>query len=293
MGFEACHPAVNLIYFAAVIFGTVTFRHPIFLAISMACAVAYSLKRNHLRSLIFDAILLIFVAAFTVYYATFHHFGVTNLGRLFTGNRVTLESIVYGAVIGVCVAGVAIWFTCVLNVFSSDKVVYLFGRVSPRLSLFLSVALRLTPRVVGEAKRINRARRGIGRGCGQGNPLRRVRNAIAVFSALITWTLETTATSSDAMRCRGSSLRGRTAFSIYRFDHRDRAYVIGVFFCLTLTLMALLLGQVDMQYDPRLVFPKITVMSYLFFGGYAALCLMPLGLELWTEHRFRAARKCL
>lgn len=293
MGFEACHPAVNLIYFAAVIFGTVTFRHPIYLAISMACALAYSLKRNRLRALILDVLLLIFVVAYTLYFATFHHFGVTDLGTLFTGNRVTLESIVYGAVIGVCVAGAVMWFACVLNVFSSDKVVYLFGRVSPRLSLFLAVALRMTPRVIDAAKRIDRSRRGIGRGCTQGNILRRIRNTISVFSMLITWTIEAMATMSDSMRCRGSALRGRSAFSIYRFDHRDRAYVIGVFFCLTLTLMALLLGQVDMQYDPRLVFPKITVMSYLFFGGYAALCLMPLGLELWTEHRFRAARRSL
>ena len=36
MGFERCHPAVNLIYFATVIAGTVTFQHPVFLAISFA-----------------------------------------------------------------------------------------------------------------------------------------------------------------------------------------------------------------------------------------------------------------
>ena len=29
MGFEACHPAVNLIYFAAVIFGMLAFQHPV------------------------------------------------------------------------------------------------------------------------------------------------------------------------------------------------------------------------------------------------------------------------
>lgn len=34
MGFERCHPAVNLIYFAAVIAGAVTFQHPVFLMLS-------------------------------------------------------------------------------------------------------------------------------------------------------------------------------------------------------------------------------------------------------------------
>ncbi len=291
MGFEKCHPAVNFIYFVAVIFGTVTFQHPIFLTISFLCAFAYSARRNGWKAVVFDLSLLVFVLAYAVYYGTFHHFGVTNLGTLFTGNRITLESLVYGLVIGICVAGVMIWLSCVYSVFSSDKVVYLFGRVSPRLSLFLAITLRMVPRIKGEARKINRAQQGIGRGIDQGNVLRRLKNVIRIFSMLITWTVESLATASESMRSRGSSLRGRKAFSIYRFDNRDRAYVIGVFFCLTVTLMALLLGQVYMQYDPRLVFPKITVMSYVFYAGYAMLCLMPLLLELWTEHLFRRARR--
>lgn len=293
MGFERCHPAVNFIYFVAVIFGTVTFQHPIVLAISCFCAAAYCTKRNGWKGLAFSISLLIFVAAYALYYAAFHHFGVTNLGTIFTGNRITLESLVYGLVIGICVAGVMIWFSCVYSVFSSDKVVYLFGRVSPRLSLFLAITLRMVPRVKGEARKINRAQQGIGRGVTQGNVFRRMKNAIRIFSMLISWLIEALGTASDSMRSRGSLLRGRRAFSIYRFDNRDRAYVIGVFFCLTVTLMSLLLDQVYMQYDPRLVFPKITGMSYVFYAGYAALCLMPLGLEVWTEYRFKKARKKL
>ena len=40
MGFEACHPAVNFIFFAAVLYGSATFRHPVFLAIAYLCAFA-------------------------------------------------------------------------------------------------------------------------------------------------------------------------------------------------------------------------------------------------------------
>lgn len=90
------------------------------------------------------------------------------------------------------------------------------------------------------------------------------------------------------MQSRGSSLRGRTAFSIYRFDNRDRAYVIGMFFCLTLAIMAVLLGQTDMVYDPRIIWRKV---NPLFFAGYTVLCLMPPGLEIWTEYQFQKARE--
>lgn len=293
MGFERCHPAVNLLYFSSVIAGTLGFFHPVYLLISYVCAACYAVWRGGGRALAFVLGLLPCIALFAMYYSSYTHFGVTVLRHNFVGNNMTLEALVYGAALGLSAAGVMVWFSCVYAVFSSDKVVYLFGRVSPKLSLFLAILLRLVPRIKGEARRINTARNGVGRGAGQGNVLRRAGNALAVFSMLITWTAESLVTASESMACRGGRLRGRTAFSLYRFDHRDRVYVIATFTCLTVTAMAAALGQGEMQYGPRLVFPPLTAMSYVFFAGYAALCLMPLGLELWTAYRFAKARRAL
>ena len=291
MGFEACHPAVNLLYFAAVIFGMIVFKHPVFLGISFLCAFAYSVKRNRWKAVIFNTVLIPLAALFALYYSSYHHFGMTELGVNFVGNRLTLESMAYGLVLGFAAAGVMVWFSCVYSVFTTDKVVYLFGRVSPRLSLVLAVLLRMVPRLKQEARRINTAQRGIGRGTDQGNLLRRTVNCIRIFSMLITWTIGALKLSSDSMRSRGSVLRGRTAFSICRFDNRDRAYVIGLFACLTVTAMGYMLRQTRMVYDPRLLWTPITVMSYVFYLCYAVFCLMPMGLELWTEWRFKRARE--
>ena len=165
---------------------------------------------------------------------------------------------------------------------------YLFGKASPRLSLFLAILLRMVPRIKGEAKRIHTARKGLGKGIDQGGLWQRMKNGIRIFSMLISWTIGSLATMSDSMRSRGSSLRGRTAFSIYRFDNRDRAYVITLFACLTLTVMAALLGLTDMVYDPLIIWKPIAAADSLLCIGYAVLCLMPLILELWTDYRFSA-----
>ena len=290
MGFEACHPAVNLIYFAAVMFGMLSFQHPVFLAISFTCAFAYSWKRNKGKALLFNLCLLPCVVAFALYYSSYHHFGMTVLWQNHIGNNMTLESFAYGNVLGLQVAGAVIWMSCVYSVFSSDKVVYLFGKVSPRLSLFLAILLRMVPRIKAEAKRIHTARKGLGKGIDQGNLWQRINNGIRIFSMLISWTIGSLATMSDSMRSRGSSLRGRTAFSIYRFDNRDRLFVIGLFLCLTLTAMAMLQGLTDMVYDPLILWESIAAANWIFCAGYAILCLMPLGLELWTDHCFRMAR---
>ena len=288
MGFERCHPAVNLLFFAAVLVGTMVFQHPVFLVVSFLCAFAYSVKRNGWKAWVFNLCLLPLIAAFALYYSSYTHFGMTVLAQNYVGNNMTLESLVYGVVLGVMGAGVCIWFSCVFSVFTTDKVVYLFGKVSPRLSLFLAIALRMIPRIQKEARRINMARQGIGRGANQGNCWQRLRNSLRIFSMLITWTIDSLTIAAESMGSRGSNLRGRTAFSIYRFDNRDRALVIGFFFCLTLTMMAYLLGQTDMVYDPRILWKKV---NPLFCIGYTTLCLIPLGLELWTEYCFRKARE--
>ena len=287
MGFERCHPAVNFIYFAAVFVGMITFQHPVFLAISFLCAFAYSIKRNGIKALVFNLCLLPLILAFGLYYSSYTHFGMTVLKQNMIGNNMTLESLIYGFVLGVIGVGCCIWFSCVFSVFTTDKVVYLFGKVSPRLSLFLAISLRMIPRIKKEAKRINMAQQGIGRGANQGELWQRVRNCVRIFSMLLTWTIDSLTIASESMRSRGSSLWGRKAFSIYRFDNRDRAYVIGLFLCLTLTMMAVLLGQTDMVYDPRILW--VTV-NPVFCIGYGILCLMPLMLELWTEYQFRKAR---
>ena len=59
--------------------------------------------------------------------------------------------------------------------------------------------------------------------------------------------------STVSMKSRGYSLRGRTAFSIYRFDNRDRSFVVMIFLCLTLWASAILLDQTEIYYNPEII----------------------------------------
>ena len=291
MGFESCHPAVNFIFFAAALYGTVRFDHPVFLAIACASAFAYSVRRCGKRAAAVNLGFLPLILAFALYYSSYHHFGVTVLRQNFIGNNLTVESFVCGLVIGLQFATLCMWLEAVFRVVTSDKVVYLFGRVSPRLSLFLTILLRFIPRIGREARKIDLARKGIGRGSNQGNLFRRICNCLRMFSMLITWMISALALESDSMRSRGSLLRGRTAFSIYRFDNRDRAFVIALFSGITLTAMGAILGATTMFYNPRIIWKPLESVSAVTAAGYAAVCLLPMGLELWTEYRFQRARR--
>ena len=291
MRFDSYHPAINFIFFAAAITCTIWFDHPVFLAISYVAAILYSVKLNGKRGLIFDLVLIPLMVLYVLWYSYYTHFGVTVLGQNFFGNDMTLESIVYGFVIAVTVAAVSMWMSCFFAVVSSDKVVYLFGRISPKLSLFLSILLRSVPRIKQTARRIEISQEGVGKGYRQGNIGRRFLNLVRLISILITWTLENFIESTQSMKSRGYSLRGRTAFSIYRFDNRDRSFVVILFLCLTLMTMAILLDQVTILYDPEIIFNRITPVSGVFYAAYAALLLLPMGLQIAGERAFERTRK--
>ena len=96
-----------------------------------------------MKAVAFDSVLLLLTGAFALYYITYNHFGITVIEQNFIGNSITLESPVYGAVFGLTVSGVMVWLSCVYSLFTTDKVVYLFGKASPKLSLFLSILLRM------------------------------------------------------------------------------------------------------------------------------------------------------
>ena len=286
MRFDSYHPMINLIYFVTAIACAVNFQHPVYLAISFVCAFVYSVKLNGKRSCIFNLCLIPLVFAYAAWYSYYNHFGITNLRMNFVGNQITLEAVTVGIVRGVKIATVIMIFSCIFAVVSADKVVYLFGRISPRLSLYLSVLLRFIPRVKQRAKRIELSRRGIGKGCFQGNPLQCFLHMCSFLSILITWTLEDFMDSAASMKCRGYSLRGRTAFSIYRFDNRDRGFVIAIFTCLTVTFMAVAFNQTRIQYNPVIMMNRITGMSIIFYAAYGILLLLPMLLQIAGEKQF-------
>lgn len=281
---------INLIFFAGAIVCAIAFNHPIALGIGWLCAFAYSIKLNGRRAVVFNIMMAVLATLFAVVYASFNHFGVTEIGRNAIGNRYTLESFIVGIVIGVKADIVIMWLSCLLAVFTSDKVAFLLGRCSPRLSLMFSVLLRLVPRTKLEAKRIDSAQSAIGCGARQGSLPRRIRNGAREASQTITWAIDNAMLASDSMRSRGAKLQCRSAFSIYRFDKRDRALVIALFFLLSLLLAGVLLDQMSILYNPEIVMNRMTPLSWLFFAGYLVFCLLPLMLEIISEWNYERLR---
>lgn len=162
--FSGYHPAINFLYFGLVLLFSMCFMHPASRAISLCCSLAYSINLNGGKAVRFSLrYLLPMMAVAMLVDPAFNHEGATILAYLPSGNPLTLESIVYGLSAAAMMASVILWFSCYNAVMTSDKFVYLFGRVIPALSLVLSMALRFAPKFKAQLHTVSEAQRCVGR----------------------------------------------------------------------------------------------------------------------------------
>ncbi|MDO4288993.1 MAG: energy-coupling factor transporter transmembrane component T [Eubacterium sp.] len=290
--FSTYHPAINFFYFAAVIILSMCFQHPVMQGISLVTAVIYAVivlgPRKALRfNLLFMLPVLILT---TILNPLFNHYGVTILGYFPNGNPITLESMIYGFVMGLTLITVMIWFACYNKVMTSDKFIYLFGRIIPSLSLIISMVLRFVPMFKAQMKKISDGQKCVGRDVSNGNILERISHGIKILSIMITWALENAIESADSMRARGYGLRGRTAFSLYRFDRRDGLLTIVMLIVAAGLALGLFLGYGFVQYNPVFKIAPLNVLGVLTYLFYAALCLAPTVVDAISELRWKKLR---
>ncbi|MWV47183.1 energy-coupling factor transporter transmembrane protein EcfT [Paenibacillus sp. HJL G12] len=275
--FSTYHPVVNFAYFTAMLLFSMIFMHPVFQVIALISALAYSVLLKGKSAVKFHTLymlpLLLFMAVIN---PAFNHAGVTILFYLKSGNPVTLESILFGAAAACMFVTVIVWFSCYNAVMTSDKFIYLFGKILPSLSLIFSMVLRFVPRYITQMKVISSAQKCIGRDISQGNVVQRARNGIKILSIMTTWALENAIETADSMKSRGYGLRGRTSYSIFRLDRRDRIMLALMSTFIAFVLIGAVMGENTIRFFPSVKMSGITPMSIAVYTAYFLLCMVPV-----------------
>jgi len=288
--FSHYHPLVNFLYFALVLVYAMVLMHPVCLLISLVSAVLYVIELTGRRGLGLSlrvGLPVMLLAALVN--PAFNHAGMTILTYLPTGNPLTMESILYGLAAGTMLCAVLLWFVCYNSVMTSDKFVYLFGRVIPALSLVLSMTLRFVPLFRQQMDTVRQSQFCIGRDASSGSVWQRARKAITIFSIMVTWALENAIETADSMRSRGYGLKGRTAFSIFRMEERDRYALLWLGFCGVYLTCGAIAGGLKWWYFPALTGTLTQPMTVSFYLVYLALCLTPVILDRREARAWRCS----
>ncbi len=283
--FYELHPGVSFSYFALALIFTMFFTHPVCLIISFLCAALYAALlcggKALLRRMLFIAPIMLFTSLLN---PLFNHSGATILAYFPDGNPLTLESIVYGAFAAVMMGSAVMWFICFNAVMDSDRIICLFGRIMPSVSLVITITLRFIPIYLRRMRDTwdvqSCAHREGGRGA-------KLRMAFTVVSSVTSWALESGIETADSMKARLYGSGRRTSYSLYRFDVRDGIY--SVVFAFTGGLFAVLAacGYASWQYFP--VFSVSCSGGSIFaFASLLIFYLIPTFAEIKEALKWRS-----
>lgn len=292
--FFKLHPAVNFIFFAFVLALSMFIMNPICLALSLVCAFVNAVYLNGLRTIkLCLKFILPMVLLIVLINPVFNHQGVTILTYFPWDNPLTLESIVYGIASAALLSSVVLWFSVFNSVMTSDKIVYLFGKIIPSLSLVLSMSLRFVPKFSAQLKNVRNAQRCIGRDVSDGSAVSRIKNGIRIISIMLSWSMENAIETADSMKSRGFGLKGRTAYSIYKFDRRDLVVLIIVALLGVSVSVLAIMGVIDFTYYPSIKGSLTDVPSLIVFFLYGILMLIPTILNIGEGIKWKRLRSVI
>lgn len=290
MTFSSYHPIVNFIFFVIVMMVTMFIMHPCLLILSFAAAMIYSYYLKGKKALRFNLLFIpILWLIMAIANPLFTHQGVTILVYM-NGNPITLESIVYGCAAATMFTAVMMWFSCYNVIMTSDKFIYLFGRLIPGASLILSMILRFVPKYRNQAKKISISQKCIGRDVSNGNIVGRARNGMKIISIMTTWALENGIETADSMKSRGYGLTGRTSFSIFRFDYRDKLFCLAMLVFFAVVMIGLGTGSIYIVYYPAIKVNMNAIYAVAVYLSFGILCFMPLITDIWEGMKWHAMR---
>lgn len=289
--FNNCHPVVNFAFFAVVIGFSMFFMHPAALGVSLIGAVCFYIRLRGGRGVGFLIKLVLPAAVITaVINALFNHRGETVLARFPNGSPITLESLLYGLSAAAMMTCVLIWFACFSDVMTSDKLMYLFGKLIPPMSLVLSMTLRFVPRFREQFARVREARLCMGKPAAD-SLKGKMKEAFGCFSVMAVWSLEGSADTADSMKSRGFGLRGRTTFAIFRFSARDVCLLVWLAACAAFVIVGAANGCFAWEYFPNVGGELPTSpLSAAAFAVYLAAALTPLFVDILEGLQWRSSR---
>lgn len=277
--FSSYHPSVLMVYFAAVIAITMFAGHPVLLVLALAGGFCLSLTAEEsarsVKNLVFFSLFFILISLSN---PLFSHKGITVLFFL-NSNPVTLESLFYGMGTGAMVVGVMYWFRNYSAIMTTEKFLYLFGRIMPRLTLVFSMVIRFIPLFTNQIRKVANSQKALG-GFSEEGYIARIKSGINVFSVMITWSLEMAVETSDSMRSRGYGIQKRSSFSIYRFTARDLLMLLFLAGLSGYVLFGMSTGSMFFAYYPGMTAISTDFTAMSVYAAFACLVFLPSLIEI-------------
>ncbi len=289
--FSEYNPIAVTLWFFSVTGIAMFCNYPLLMAMSLAGAVAFFLMGNglsHGREHLFFWILF---AVLALANPLISHNGKTVL-FVMNHNPVTLEAVLYGVNSAAMMVGVLYWLRSFTQIMTSEKLLYITGALSPKLSLVLSMAMRFVPMFGRQSARVSDAQKAMGL-FSDDNIIDDIKGKSRVFSVMVTWALENGIITADSMEARGFGTHRRTQLRRFRFRAADTAFLIASLVLFGITAAAVGTDSLSFSFYPSISFEAPDALGTAGLIAYGLLILLPFAAETAVNLRWKYLRSAV
>ena len=274
--FDDFNPIAVAVWFLCAAGIAMFSMNPIILTASLIGTVLFLLIKNKNKNRSLYLLTLMFFLAMTALNPLFNHNGGTVL-FIMNDLPVTLEALIYGAFASLMIVSVIYHFRNFSDIMTEDKLLYIFGGLSPGLSLVLSMALRYIPLMTRQIKKTENSQRALGL-YKDDNIIDKIRGRLSIFGIIVTWSLENGIITADSMTARGYGTGKRSRYSLFRWRKWDILLVILTAVLFSLTVFGL--QGTSSEYYPYFKLPELTAKNLTAYISYGILLLIPIFIEI-------------
>lgn len=279
-GFAEINPAALMLYYVLVIGIAMFCMNPVIIIISLISAAALYITLEKKKQLKLHVSFFLLFLILAVINPIWYHNGVTVL-FVVNDSPVTLEALMYGIFAAAMIISVLYRFRTFTMIMTADKLMYVFGKISPKLALILSMALRYVPMMRVQTGKVRTAQKALGI-YKEDNIADTLKGEMRIFSIMATWALENGIITADSMAARGYGEHKRTSFSVFRFTKGDVVFTLLCAALCAATFTALAFGELDFTFYPAMSEISASTLSVCGYTGYAVLSVLPCIIE-WKE----------
>ncbi len=285
--FEEFHPIINLGFFLGMIVSTMLFFDMVFIPISFFAAFTYGfyVGRKKFIKMVFIFVIPVMVISIIVNLYT-NQLG-SEILFYFLGREVYYEALIYGLITAMSFGSILMWFYAYNYVVSSDKFLYVFGKIIPTLSLVFSMVLRFIPLFHKRATLISTGQKCIGHDMGSGTKKERARHGVKILSIMTTWSLENSIDTSDSMKARGYGLPGRSSYTQFVFSPRDGMLMAVFVILLGIIFAGIPTSGIKVLYYPEIYWEYESSYWPFIYIGAAIFAFYPILLNLKEAIRWK------
>lgn len=279
--YEKAHPLVLLLYVITMLIVTMSTINVIVLLCSfftglLVCICLEENKKKLVNLISLSIPIIVFMIGLQ---PLLYHTGSKVLFYV-NESAVYMENYLYGAVISLMLVSGIIWCVILRIMIDSEKMFYLFGRLSPTLGLFFTMILRFIPLFKNRLKQIHEGQLAMGIINPSAGLLSNMKYRLREFSILVSWSLESSIETANSMESRGYGLKGRTSYHKFIMNKRDKIFIFIQIMILAFLVWELVNKKYRVYMLPVIIMNKWDIFNIAALVLFICEALLPVIIEL-------------